>query len=97
MKKDLNPVDSARLLSERELGRLLHVSVTTVRNWRARNEGPAHLKLPRRSGRVVVRYRLEDVQDWLSQCERVVPPKPDAVKQLLVTMARAALSKRHSA
>lgn len=51
------------LMTEEDLAQLLGKSTGTVRRWRygAENEGPAYIKV---GG--TVRYRQEDLQDWLT-------------------------------
>ena len=51
---------SEHLLSEKEAADKLGLSPSTLRNWRWKGEGPAHLKL---GG--AVRYRPEDLQGFL--------------------------------
>lgn len=50
------------LLDDIEVAARLHVAVQTVRNWRARGEGPRSVKLGKRS----VRYRPEDVDAFIA-------------------------------
>ena len=49
------------LLDDVEVADRLNVSLQTVRNWRARREGPRYVKLGKRS----VRYRPEDVEAFI--------------------------------
>jgi hypothetical protein len=58
------PIPVERLLTTRQVAAILNVSIETVRKWRRRGIGPMFLKLD--SG--AVRYRLEEVQKYLSDC-----------------------------
>jgi len=55
------------LLAPAELASELGVSVATLRQWRWRGEGPAHIKLNSR----VIRYKADDVDAWLARRDRV--------------------------
>jgi len=44
-----------------ELARYLKVSLPTVHRWRSSGEGPT----PRKLGKKLVRYRIEDADAWL--------------------------------
>jgi predicted DNA-binding transcriptional regulator AlpA len=48
------------LLNEREVAKMLSLSVASVRRWRLLRRGPRYLKIG-----AAVRYRLEDVELWL--------------------------------
>ena len=50
------------LLDEKELSRLLRVSIGTLRFWRAIERGPRYRKVGQ-----LVRYAPSDVQEWLSR------------------------------
>lgn len=52
----------AKLMRLRELAEYLDVSESTVHNWRYRGEGPPGFKV---GGQV--RYRREDVEEWLEE------------------------------
>jgi hypothetical protein len=49
------------LLDEKELSRLLRVSIGTLRFWRAVGRGPRYRKVGQ-----LVRYSPSDVQAWLN-------------------------------
>jgi excisionase family DNA binding protein len=49
-----------QLLTVEELADQLQVPVNTIYGWRSRGEGPTGRKIGR-----YVRYRQEDVDDWL--------------------------------
>lgn len=49
------------LMTEQQLARLLNVSLSTVKRLRASGEGPPAIKVGRRA----IRYRREDVEEWL--------------------------------
>ena len=55
--------DIERLLTEKQLARMLDVSNRTVQHWRQTGYGPPFLKLAR--GRLV-RYRISAVEEWLN-------------------------------
>jgi predicted DNA-binding transcriptional regulator AlpA len=50
------------LLDEKELSRLLRVSIGTLRFWRTIERGPRYRKVGQ-----LVRYAPSDVHDWLSR------------------------------
>jgi predicted DNA-binding transcriptional regulator AlpA len=49
------------LLNEHQVAQFLNVSVASVRRWRLFSQGPRYLKI----GTSSVRYRPEDVSEWL--------------------------------
>ena len=49
------------LLDEKQLSRLLHVSIGTLRFWRAIGRGPRYRKVGQ-----LVRYAPSDVTEWLN-------------------------------
>ena len=53
------PIES--LLDEREVARWIHVSVATLRFWRAVDRGPRYRKIGQ-----MVRYAPSDVREWLN-------------------------------
>ena len=50
------------LLDEKDLSRLLRVSIGTLRFWRTIERGPRYRKVGQ-----LVRYAPSDVHDWLSR------------------------------
>lgn len=55
-----------RLISTKELARLLGVSVTTIERWRSSGKGPAWIRMgDRRTSRVL--YDRADVALWINQ------------------------------
>lgn len=50
------------LMSISELGEYLKVPVATLHQWHTKKKGPRTLKVGRH-----LRYRIEDVEDWLRQ------------------------------
>jgi predicted DNA-binding transcriptional regulator AlpA len=50
------------LLDEKELSRLLRVSIGTLRFWRTIDRGPRYRKVGQ-----LVRYAPSEVQEWLSR------------------------------
>ena len=55
---------STRLLSTDEVSRFLVVPVTTLYAWRYKGTGPKALRVGKH-----LRYRMEDVLDWLKTQE----------------------------
>ena len=49
------------LLDEKELARLIRVSIGTLRYWRSEAKGPRYIKVGQ-----LVRYTPSDVQQWLN-------------------------------
>ena len=60
----LQLIPSECLLTTRQVAAILNAKIETVKKWRRRRIGPLFLKLD--SG--AVRYRLEAVQKYLSDC-----------------------------
>jgi predicted DNA-binding transcriptional regulator AlpA len=58
--------DPKQLLDERAVAGLLGLSPATMRNWRVKGLGPNFQRLSARA----IRYRLCDVEAWLSTCAR---------------------------
>lgn len=59
-----------QLFDEKEVSKLLHVSTSTLRNFRrlrmrGENKGPKFVKLDGR----LVRYRLRDLEEYLAKSE----------------------------
>jgi excisionase family DNA binding protein len=52
---------TSSLLTREDLAEYLGVSVVTVDDWRRQGIGPVRMVL----GKNLVRYRLEDVEEWL--------------------------------
>lgn len=59
---DLAKPEIRRLLDEREVAALCHVSLGTVRRWRLFRKGPQYVKV----GDAAVRYRPEDLEAYLA-------------------------------
>ena len=53
------------LLTEAQVSRILGIKQRTLQQWRLTERGPKFLKLSAR----VVRYRLSDVQNWISEAQ----------------------------
>ena len=49
------------LLTEYDVAQRLHVSLASLRRWRLERRGPRFIKVSS-----LVRYRPEDVEEWLS-------------------------------
>lgn len=54
------------LLTEKEVAKMTTFSIRTLQSWRTRGEGPQFVKISARC----VRYRAQDVEDWIQQCLR---------------------------
>ena len=50
-----------QLMDEKQAAALLNVSIKSLQAWRSRGGGPKFLKI----GRLLVRYRLEDLQAFV--------------------------------
>ncbi len=59
-----------QILNDVEAAKTLNVATQTLRNWRTARRGPAYLKLGRS-----VRYRVEDLQDYMEKCR--IQPEPE--------------------
>jgi len=53
--------DNELLLTERDVAKLLRVSLAAVRKWRLQERGPKYLKIGS-----LVRYRRSDLDVWLT-------------------------------
>lgn len=53
-----------QMLTPQEVSQLIKVSVGTLENWRMQGRGPKFIKLGG-GPRGHVRYRLQDVEDWM--------------------------------
>lgn len=51
-----------RLLSTKELARILNISHRTLENMRLRERGPPYLRIGR-----VIRYEMNEVLKWMEQ------------------------------
>lgn len=62
------------LLTTKQAALYLNYELRTLEGWRARGVGPPYIKVNARS----FRYRLTDLEDWLSLCrispENQAPP-----------------------
>ena len=50
-------------VTERETSKLMAVSVAALRRWRREHRGPPFLKIGR-----MVRYRRQDIEEFLADC-----------------------------
>lgn len=57
--------DPVSIISQEELAKRWQVSTSTIARWRTEGMGPVYLKL-----RGQVRYRLEDIQIYETECLR---------------------------
>jgi predicted DNA-binding transcriptional regulator AlpA len=55
--------DDEDLMTEEQVAKLLTVSVSTVKRLRVSGKGPRYIRISKR----VVRYRRQDVLDWMRQ------------------------------
>lgn len=58
----MSETDIETLLNEKQLARLIGVSIGTLRFWRGEGKGPRYRKVGQ-----LVRYAPSDVNDWLSR------------------------------
>ncbi len=52
-----------RLFTEKDIARIIGLSLASIRRWRLLGQGPKFLKL-----NSAVRYRPEDLSAWLESC-----------------------------
>jgi predicted DNA-binding transcriptional regulator AlpA len=52
------------MLTEKDLSKLLPISLHALRRWRTEGRGPKFIKV----GGTLVRYRMEDVEKFLRAC-----------------------------
>jgi hypothetical protein len=62
-----------RLMTQAEVARFLHVSVSTVRVWRCRLQGPVFIRVGRH-----VRYREADLHAWVAEMANKPKKKREA-------------------
>ena len=55
---------NTKLLDTKALASYLQIAVSTLRQYRLDNKGPAYIKIGH-----LVRYRLDDVEAWLTSQE----------------------------
>lgn len=68
-----------RIISEREVAKLIGVSTMTLDRWAQRGLGPDRIKLSERK----IGYRQSDVKAWMENLPSVtVRPKPAQDRQL---------------
>ncbi|MBD0021937.1 helix-turn-helix domain-containing protein [Gordonia pseudamarae] len=60
------PVPATALLTERQAADLLGIHKDTLRVWRYRGRGPAHVRLGT-STAAGIRYRRADLDTWIDQ------------------------------
>ena len=53
---------SSRLMTSKEVAEYLRISESLINSYRAEGIGPVYLKMGK-----LVRYRLEDVEEWMSK------------------------------
>lgn len=59
------------LLNSDEAAEILGISRSTLETWRCENRGPKYVKLgPHTRGRIPVRYRLEDLEEYIVNSTR---------------------------
>ncbi len=62
----------ARMLTQAEAAQFLHVEPRTLEGWRQHRTGPRFIRYSRRC----VRYRPQDLQEWLdAQVIETLPPR----------------------
>jgi len=79
------------LLTTEQVAGFLRFKTQTVRKWRARQAGPKFYRIGR-----AVRYKPEDVCEWLEQESARIEPKMPDMATFLRNKARA-FSKLHAA
>ena len=63
------------LLTEKEAGKLLGFSIRTLQKWRIQGEGPPFVRISARA----IRYRREDLDQWIESCVRTSTSEADYV------------------
>ena len=53
---------SSRLMTSKEVAEYLRISESLINSYRADGIGPVYLKMGK-----LIRYRLEDVEEWMSK------------------------------
>lgn len=82
-----------RLLNEEQAAKYLSVSKGTLRNWRERNFGPRCIELDGKEsdgGKKMIRYDIEDLDNWGSKHPRRKEIKEvtvNALKRTLCTLS----------
>jgi hypothetical protein len=65
------------LLTEEDVAKQLQVSLAALRRWRVEGRGPCFIKVS-----ALVRYRPEELEDWLEASQPAVPLKGKAEERL---------------
>lgn len=76
------------LMDENETSKMLKVSIQTLRNWRAKEKGPAYYRIGRS-----IRYKKKDVEAYLERrfIQTSFKPLDTKMKRSLISKARAVL------
>lgn len=53
------------MLDEREVARIIGMSIGSLRRWRLLNRGPRFIRVGGSHGGSAIRYRLSDIEAWL--------------------------------
>jgi predicted DNA-binding transcriptional regulator AlpA len=59
----MRTITAQPLLTEKDLSRLLPISLHALRRWRSEGRGPRYIKVG-----PLVRYRPEDIDEFLDSC-----------------------------
>ncbi|MFT3673558.1 helix-turn-helix transcriptional regulator [Aestuariivirga sp.] len=62
MHTKITPFPAPSLLNEHQAAEVLNLTVSSLRNWRLRGDGPTFIKAGR-----LVRYRPSDLDDWVNR------------------------------
>ena len=63
------------LLTEKEAGKILGFSIRTLQKWRIEGQGPPFIRVSARA----IRYRREDLDQWIESCVRTSTSEADYV------------------
>ena len=63
------------LLTEKEAGKILGFSIRTLQKWRIEGQGPPFIRVSART----IRYRREDLDQWIESCVRTSTSEADYV------------------
>jgi predicted DNA-binding transcriptional regulator AlpA len=61
-------MNSNEMITEQQLAEILRIGISTIRRWRSTGMGPTHIRMG--SGRGSIRYRMEDVDDFIEKNSR---------------------------
>jgi len=66
------PILTETYLSEKEVSKIMGLTVRTLQTWRVKSKGPKFMKY----GGRLVRYKIKDITNWMSSQAKAQPKAP---------------------